>query len=169
MTNLKEFRELGLKITWLLLFIGYKGNPVFSNELTTNQIIEYAIDTYSFNTTNNLLLELIIEKDTEKISRLLEKLSDIEDTCFDIEYRKWRALFVSKKIAKKNSSYIDGLFELGDIWIKLGYPDDSPFVFQGRKNNILPEEYYTQQNYEILYSKHHAWLTDELKFIKNSQ
>lgn len=169
MTNLKEFRELGLKITWLLLFIGYKGNPVFSNELTTNQIIEYALDAYSIDSTNNLLLDLILETNTEKISGLLKKLSDIEDVCFDIEFRKWRVLFVSKKIAKKNSNFIDGLCELGDIWIKLGYPEDSPFIFQGRKNNISPNKYYTKQNYDDLYFKHHAWLMDELRFIKNRQ
>lgn len=169
MTYLKEFRELGLKITWKLLFIGYKGNPIFSDELTTNQIIEYALDVYSIDATNNLLLELILEERTENVSSLLESLSNIENTCFDIEFRKWRVLFVSKKIAKKNSNYIDGLCELGDIWIKLGYPDDSPFIFQGRNNNISPENYYTKQNYDDLYFKHQVWIADELRFIKNSQ
>ena len=53
--------------------------------------------------------------------------------------------------------------------MKLGFPEDSPHIFQGRNNNITPEEYYTQENYDYLYEKHIEWLQKEIKSIKCNQ
>ena len=76
---------------------------------------------------------------------------------------------VAKRIEKKNPSYIDGLMELSDLWIELEFPNDSPHIFQGRENNITPQEYYTKQNYDKLFSKHKEWLKNEINYVLSNQ
>jgi hypothetical protein len=58
---------------------------------------------------------------------------------------------------------------LFDFWAQLDYPIDSPHVIQGRGNNITPEEYYTQENYDNIYNMHVDWLKKEIKYILDNQ
>lgn len=170
MIKLKDFEEIGLKITWKLLFLGYRGHPIFSNKLEINEIFNYALDVYSVNSDNDLILNLITETDNEnKISLILKELSEKENTSYEIEVRKLRLIYVKNRIKIKNDNYIDGLCELSDMWIELNYPEDSPFVFQGRNNDITPKDYYTYENYNKIFMDHQIWFDKELKFIKNNQ
>ena len=68
--------------------------------------------------------------------------------------------------SKKNNDFIDGLLELTDLWCKLDYPKDSPHVIQGLDNFLSPTEYYTKENYDILYKKNYEWFVKELSFLQ---
>ena len=43
MTKITEINELGFKVTWRLLFLGYYGNEFFSIQFEGDGIIDYAI------------------------------------------------------------------------------------------------------------------------------
>ena len=103
---------------------------------------------------------------TEEINELLIKLSKSEKVDCDIEYRKWRVIYVLKHLPNIHDDYIQGLIELGDIWASLDFPDDSPHVFQGKNNSITPNEYYTQENYIRLLESHREWLEKEITDLK---
>ena len=95
------------------------------------------------------------ETETEEINKILKKLSLKEKTTFNLEFRKWRIIYVINTIKNiDKNDYISGLIELGDLWEKLGYPQDTPHIIQGRFNTFTPEEYYTEENYKFLLIKH---------------
>lgn len=105
--------------------------------------------------------------DYEFILSLVQDLVE-ENKNSDIEKRKIRLVIVNNTLNKKNKDFIAGLMELTDLWSELGYPEDSPHIIQGLNNSISPSEYYTQQNYDILYNKNHDWFMKELMFYKNN-
>lgn len=89
----------------------------------------------------------------------------IEYAINDIENRKIRIAVVNKVVKNKNDNFIHGLKELTELWTGLEYPADAPHTIQGRDNDILPTEYYTQENYNILFEKNKEWLTRELEYL----
>lgn len=171
MIKIKEFNDYDFKITWKLLYLGYRGNDVFANQLSVSDILNYAIEQLENEACDELVCELAseYERNTENIANLLKELAEKEDSNENLESRKWRALIVAKELATKNDNFINGLLSLGDLWIQLGFPKDSPHVFQGKDNNIAPEEYYTEENYCKIYEEHIAWLNNEIQFIKYNQ
>lgn len=170
MIKLIEFKNIGFKITWKLLKIGFKGEKQFSNMLSSNEIIDYAISQLDSNHDEDLL-DLASSKpnEIEDINMSLDKLAQKEKSDYSVEYRKWQLLYVTKNMPKKDEEFITGLCELGDIWAYLDFPSESPHIFQGRDNNITPTEYYTSDNFLTLYNKHIEWLEKERTEIINIQ
>jgi hypothetical protein len=166
-----QFKNYNFTITWKLLYLGFKGSAEFGSQLSTNDILNYAIEKLEDNCDDKLICDLAIEREdnTAGIVCILKKLADREDTDMTVELRKWRVLTVANELKTKNDNFIDGLVSLTDLWITLNYPEDTPHIFQGRNNSITPEEYYTEENYCMLYEKHIKWLNAEIKFIKSKQ
>ena len=169
MIKIRDFTEKGFGITWTLLDIGFDGSVKFSKQLSGQDIIDYAIDRIEKGdeSPDVVLLAGSHASNTEEISELLKKLSDDEKVDGDVEFRKWRVLYVSNHLPHVQDDYIQGLIELGDIWAYFDFPDDSPHVFQGRNNDIVPNEYYTQKNYERLLDAHKRWLDEEITHLRN--
>ena len=67
----------------------------------------------------------------------------------------------------KQNNCVNGLSVLNDIWLKLGVVENCPHIFQGVGNDILPEDYYTKENYSKLYDAHLTWLEKEINLLKN--
>jgi len=171
MIKIKDFIEKGFEITWTLLNIGFDGSAKFKKQLNEQDIIDYAISKIENGdeSLDVVLLASLHAANTEEISELLKKLSDSEKVNVDGEFRKWRAIYVSKHLPDIQDDCIQGLIELGDIWAMFDFPDDSPHVFQGRNNNITPKEYYTQENYERLLEIHRKWLDKEIAYLRNKE
>lgn len=155
---------MNLPITWTLIDIGFKGSEIFRDELTANEIIDYAISLLTNDNYFEEVAELAIEREEnkEEINRYVNILSSYEKCDKNKEFEKWVLCYVNKMLQKKCKNCIDGLIELGDIWLKLGMPKDSPHIFQGVNNTITPQEYYTMQNYENLYRAHINWVKNKL-------
>lgn len=171
MTNIKEIEKLNFKITWKLLYLGFSGSNVFANQLLASDIIDYAIEQLENSDCDDIVCELAGEynNNTENISNLLKKLAEKEKSDENLELRKWQSIIVAKEIENKNKNPIEGLINLGDIWIHLDFPEDSPHIFQGRNNNITPMQYYTDENYNKIYENHQRWLKNEIDFIIKNQ
>lgn len=169
MIKIKEFIEKGFEITWTLLNIGFDGSAKFKKQLDVQDIINYAINKMEDGdeSLDVVLLASSHAANAEEISELLKNLSKSEKVNTDVECRKWRVLCVSKNLPNIQDEYIQGLIELGDIWLMFDFPDNSPHVFQGRNNSITPNEYYTQENYEKLLENHRKWLDKEIADLRN--
>ena len=165
----KDFIDNKIKITWKLINIGYIGSNTFKNELSTEEILNYAIKCSCDDKIQDTNLELLAceyKENIEQIDMYIKKLADSEDSNFEREFRKWRAIYVKIEL-KKQSNYWTGLIHLNDIWSKFDFPNDSPYILQGVNNNITPKEYYTEENYIYLYEKIIKWLQIELEYLRN--
>ncbi|MDE7252852.1 MAG: DUF2247 family protein [Acetatifactor sp.] len=165
MIRLKDIKQLGLFITWRLLYLG-----VQSGHIETEEVIEYAIEKLEEGSEREEIRELAgaYAEEHEEICNVLWKLTEQEDTQNDIENRKIRAVIVSRVLKTKNKNCINGLMDITDLWIELGYPDDSPHIIQGKGNCVSPSEYYTMDNYNFLYEKNVEWLKMELEDLRKN-
>jgi hypothetical protein len=168
MVKIKDFIEKGFKITWTLIDLGFEGSAKFEKQLDGQDIIDYAVGRVEKgdDTFEAVLLAGLPSPKDEEINSLLKHLSKNEKVDCDVEFRKWRVIYVLKHLPNTKDEYIQGLIELGDIWAKFDFPDDSPHVFQGRNNLITPEKYYTKENYEKLLENHKKWLDKEVADLK---
>lgn len=169
MIKIRDFIEKEFGISWTLLNMGWDGSAKFKRQLAGQDIIDFAMSKMEDGdeSIDVVLLASSHATDAEEISELLKRLSDGEEVDADNEFRKWRAIYVSKNLPDIQAEYIQGLIELGDIWALLDFPDDSPHVFQGRNNSITPNEYYTKENYVKLLEKHQEWLEKEIADLES--
>lgn len=166
MIRLENVKQLGLSITWRLLYVA-----ICEKQLQEKDVIEYAIEKLEEGDDRSEVCELAgsYVDEQEDIRNLLWELLKQENTKDDNEKRKLRAVIVNNALRIKYDNYIDGLMNLTDLWISLGYPSDSPHIIQGRDNNITPSEYYTADNYNLLYERNVEWLMTELEYLKTNQ
>lgn len=170
MIKLSNFNELGIAITWTIIDIGFKGNDIFSGQLSADDIINYAMETLEKDNYPETVAELASEsvESTEQIADYIKKLSGEENVNTNCEIEKWKVCYVYQCVKVKHENYIDGLCELGDIWLKIGLPHDNPHIYQGVNNGISPKEYYTQKNYDELFEAHHKWIKSRLEMYRNT-
>ena len=164
MKMIENIKNLNINITWRLLYIA-----VQEKMISPEDVIEYAADIFMQGDDRMAICELAgaDNNDLEYIKEKLFELVQDENSDKDFEERKIRAVVLSEELKEKNSNYINGLMKLIELWVRFGYPADSPHVIQGRDNNISPTDYYTQSNYDKLYAKNKEWLEKELYFLKN--
>lgn len=165
MIKLNEIKRMEFTITWRLLYLGFT-QEYFDGK----DVIDYAIDKLRESDDEEVCeLAGTGEYEKDRIRELLQELMLQESTQDEVEFRKIRATAVSRVLQSKNENYIDGLMELTELWVGFDFPNDSPHTFQGRYNEITPEEYYTQENYENLFNKNILWLNKEVSYLKKYQ
>lgn len=157
------------EITWKAIDIGFRGEGIFVNQLSVRNIIDYALLQMEQGNEDEVLTELACEYDTnfEEVDRLVKVLANNEGTSYNIEFRKWRVLYVRRSLPMDKTEYVKGLIELRDIWVELDFPEDSSHVFQGKENDVAPEQYYSKENYLSLLQKHREWIQREISELKN--
>ena len=162
MIKIADIKELKLNITWRMLYRG-----LLEKQIPISEIVEYAMEQLEKGDDRIEICELAgsSDNDLEDIMNILYELADEEKSQDDLEDRKLRATRVNIFLKDKNTNCIDGLMGLTELWLELGYTDDSPHIIQGKDNNISPVEYYTDANYDYLYKKNKNWLSDEVNFL----
>ena len=165
MIRIDDIVKMGFSVTWKAIDIGFKGSKVFCNELSTRDVIDYALTQLEKQDGDETLAELAFEydNDVESVNHLVKELANKESTDYGVEFRKWCILYVEKNLPNENDDYIAGLLKLGDIWAALDFPEESPHIYQGRGNDITPKQYYTEENYRELLCKHKEWIDKEAK------
>ncbi len=166
MISIEDVKQLELKITWKFLYV-----CICEKQMLIETVIEYAMNKIEEGDERIEIFELagayIGEK--EYICDLILRLGQNEESSLEFEKRKLRVILVKKVLEYKNDNYIDGLMDLTDLWIGLGYPQDSPHILQGIGNNIAIKDYYTQEYYDFLYQRNVTWLKNEVRSIINNQ
>ena len=170
MDILNKIKKLGFKITWKFIKIGFKSNTIFENQLNSSDVLSFALEQL-YNSQNedveNLACEYLYNID--KIEFYLNKLADKEKSDYEIEFRKWRVFYVINNLPDQSYNCVHGLCALGDIWCALGFPKDSPHIYQGIGNSLSPTQYYTDENYEMILKRHIDWIAKEISVIKENQ
>lgn len=162
MIKIADIKELKLNVTWRMLYRG-----MLEKQIPISEIVEYAMEQLGKGVDRIEICELAgsNDGDLDDVINILYELADEEKCQDDFEDRKLRAVRVNNFLKDKNTNSIDGLMGLTELWLELGYTDDTPHIIQGIDNNISPVEYYTDANYNYLYEKNKQWLRDEVDFL----
>ena len=165
MITLEDFKNNNLKINWKVIDIGCLGSKIFKNELSYDDIINFSLE--EFDEKNKLILRIVASgrDEYQEIGCLVQELANIEKSEYKLAFEKWKLVYIKKNFPKLNKNVIQGLIELNDLWVKLDFPEDSPCILQGVKNNISPQEYYTEENYIYLYNRHLDWIRDKSNYL----
>ena len=165
MITLEDFKNNNLKINWKVIDIGCLGSKIFKNELSYDDIINFSLE--KFDEKKKLILRIISSDRDEyqEMAYLVQELANIEKSEYKLAFEKWKLVYVKKNFPKLNKNIIQGLIELNELWFRLDFPEDSPYTLQGVKNNISPQEYYTEENYIYLYNKHLNWIRDKSNYL----
>lgn len=162
MIKIADIKELKLNITWRMLY-----RAILEKYISIREIVEYAMEQLEKGDNRIEICELAgsNDNDLDDVLNILYELADEEKSQDDFENRKLRAVRVNNFLKHKSTNCIDGLMGLTELWLELGYTDDTPHIIQGKDNNISPVEYYTDANYNYLYEKNKRWLRDEVNFL----
>ncbi len=153
-SKIDEIKSLGIMINWTFLDIGFNSETPFSRQLSTTDILDYAIDQLAHHNADELVLTLAIEdiQNFYEIDTILKKLADKENADRCLELSKWKVYYLFCNL-QKEENYIDGICKLADIWETVGsYEERSTFI-QGVGNFLDPQSFYTKENYDVLFAK----------------
>jgi hypothetical protein len=165
--TIQQLKELGFNINWTLLRIGYEGQQFLPRLISSDNILQYAECLLeSMDSGYELIAQLIDSNDEMEFHNVLEKLALAERVIPSIQQRKLRVYVVHETLKTLPEDYCNGLFELTDLWISLGLPDDCPHTIQGRNNSYTPQEYYTQDTFDLLLAKNKKWVKEEINAIR---
>lgn len=162
MIKIGDVKKLNFTITWRLLYRG-----ILKKQLKVEDVVEYAMEQLEKGDDRIEICELagFCDSNLDDILNVLFELANEENGQDEFEDRKLRAVIISNILKVKKNNCIDGLMELTELWMELGYPNDSPHIIQGKDNNISPIDYYTDDNYNCLYEKNCEWLRNEISFL----
>lgn len=168
--TIEKLQDLGFKINWTLLKIGYEDHDFLPKLISADVIIRYAEDLIeTMESKYELIVQLISSNDEWEFNEILDKLARGENVEEWIQYRKLRVFYIINTLDTLPDDYLNGLLELTEIWVSLGLPDDSPHVIQGRGNTYTPLEYYTQDVFISLLEKNKQWIKQEIENINSME
>lgn len=166
MTNKLDLMQANnLKVNWSSILLGLRGFGKFIGQLSTKDVIEFAINLVSHDDCQpNEVWKIasLSDKEGNEIHQLVQNLAVKETNSEYEEQRKWRAILLKQTLEELPQDYLNGLILLTDFWDKFSFPSDSPHTVQGRGNDMSPIEYYTNKNYLEIVEAHKRWLSDEL-------
>lgn len=168
MNKLQLLKNMGFRINWSLVRIGYCGEKNIPPQLTKNEVVDFAsliLETARKEDYEPLAVLITGSKNKSEFIEALDTLSKSEITCSALEYKKWRVFLVKQTLEKIDTDYTSGLLQLTELWISLGLPNDSPHIVQGRNNSITPQEYYSKKTFDNIVIRHREWVEKEINNI----
>ncbi len=160
MKKIDSLIQMKFDITWEIIRLGWLGPGDFQRQLSVDEISAFAeveIEK-AYGIKLDYISELCVTKDEESID---ENLMHLSPEISERTVRIWRVLLLKELLDILPDDPLKGLIELTDFWLKFGNPEDSPHTIQGVGNIIQPLEYYTDQNYINIISKHKTWVDKE--------
>ena len=163
--KLENINNIGLKITWKFILIGYKGYMHLNSQITKDDICKY-IENHINEKDNGKYIELLVnEHDDYAFEKTLRNFANKEYSDLNLQIDKWILYLTKVMIDNLKSDYYENLLEINDFWVSLGQPEYCPHIFQGVNNEIEPEDYYTIEMYDKILKIHKEWIKKEIKRI----
>jgi Uncharacterized protein conserved in bacteria (DUF2247) len=171
---IKELQELGLKVGWGTILIGWNWTTRGLGLVGPDEIRDFALQELQrpgSSANQEAITELIGLRDdeSERIGQIIRQIARTEIYDPTIETRKWRLLLLHNLLRRLPPDPIYGLTGLTEFWQDCGFPEDSPHIVQGRDNAIDPFEYYTETNYQEVLDKHRGWEILELESLRGRE
>ena len=166
MNKLMLISNIGFKVSWKLIYVGLYGYEEIPTVITRNDVIEY-LDSLliSENDQTDDIITLIYEEDLERFDKLLKKFALNDFSNIVLQKCKWRAFLLKELLNSISHDCLQGLLELMEFWISMGYSDSCPQYIPNNASET--KNYFTQEVYESMLNKNHAWLDKEILDIIN--
>lgn len=165
--NLALLEEIGFRISWTLLRLGYHECGFVPPMFSQKDICGYAAKCIEAKKDQDIRVAMLLgaEKDGYEFAEILNDLARSEAVDVELQSRKLRALFLYGQFSALPDDYENGLMELYQVWGTLGFPDDCPFQAWVRDRLLTATEDYTQSTYEALKRANFEWLYQETASI----
>lgn len=167
MNKLEKIKEIGFKITWKFIKIGYFGYKFVQKQITKQELCEYSyslLEKKEFNYNEIAQLTNIKLEDYE-LNQIFDKLIKFDNSNIELQYQKWVIFLTKEMIENLNGNYFENLLTITEFWLSLGQPKNSPHIFQAVGNQITPQEYYTEEIYNLILHRHKEWINKEIQRI----
>jgi hypothetical protein len=123
--------------------------------ISPKEIVDYSLSFIDKTDDDRIFaLSALHESEYDEIPLLLQEIAEDEKTEFNVEFKKFRALYVSKNLPCESSDYVGGLVHLNELWAKFEFPMDSPNVYYEFKE-------YSEEKFRELLKKHYEWIENE--------
>jgi len=171
MIKLIEFENENLIVNWKTIELGLEGIGSIPSQITMDDILDFAVKSVQKNDYNQEILELagLSTDNSEEIQKMVKKIVEKYEKNIDEqkEKRKLRLILLMKTMRNLNNNPLYGLIELTDFWQSVNdFGDKIPHTIQGVANEIAPEDYYTEKNFNSIINKHKDWIKNELKALR---
>lgn len=164
---ISKFEVRNIEITWTLLLICFDSKNLPKNctyeqrFISGDEITNYAANSMEFNDDPQIVSLAILSGDEhEEILYLLRQLSNKEDCDYDLEYKKFRAMYIYENLPDSDDDFMHGILKISEIWDKLGFPADSPNIYYKFND-------FSQSNFKNLLDINKTWLHNEFETLKS--
>lgn len=166
MRFVEHAERLGIPMTWGTVRCAWEGMEGVPRLITVAEVQHFALQQVECASCDELTLvaDLTSQDDHPEISR---ELAENAPEILGREFRVCRLLYVRRALEELPDEPIGGLMELTSLWGRMGYPEDAPHVVQGRGNNMVPAEYFTEENLRAVVDRHWTWVSSELAFVRS--
>lgn len=171
MNKLKLIDDVGLRITWKLIYIGLNGRGEIPKSITRGDIIDFLSESLTeINPETDKTVELICNKDDdERFCKLIKEFADGDESDILLQKRKWVVCLLKILIDNINSDHMQGLLELTEFWMTVGADSACPIVFPEKGDGSSVTEFFTETSYIMNLNKCRDWLVREINDIKKSE
>ena len=168
MNKLFEIEELGLRITWKLIWLGLNGKDDMAEQLRKEDALEYLNEKlgYSEHYIDEMIFILCNCEDDERTDRYLKRLAERENTSEIIQYRKWQVYLLERILVQPKDDPLQGMLELMEYWTSAGDMSRTPFSLPTQKT---AHAYFTSANYQECFAKSKAWARSEIQNIQQTE
>jgi hypothetical protein len=106
---------------------------------------------------------------TDEIIAILRELCEIFHISESIFMRKWRCYLLDDLIISSDPDSFYSLIWISEFWMQWQdkLSDEIPHTYQSVKNNISPEEYYSQENINRILQFNSEWVSKEQEFLSS--
>ena len=185
MTHFARLRKQ-FAVNWTTVSVGWKGLGVFSPWpersaefpplLSVNELAAYANERLASSSDaaeDEFVVRLLsLDLHTESRETITEHLARLSNLCgcdSSRELRKWRIVILEDLLDFIPSDPLYGLIALTEFWQNFGFPPDSPHEVQGKGSTLSPDDYYEENNFQRLVSRHKTWIEQEKTAMEADQ
>jgi hypothetical protein len=153
-------------IDWGVVFLGVVGVPGLAERLRPSFVKDFANDQLEKISIEDPLLDIVVDLATDsdrtsiELREALEKMCEVESIDMSRARRRWRAVSLEGILSDLDPNPVYGLIKLSEFWAAWGWPDDCPTSMRSN-NEISPQDYYLQSNYEHVIADHRSWIAKE--------
>lgn len=165
---LADVDQMGFRLTWKFINIGLYGREEVCAQISHDEMFEYfeiLLET-ECDELEDVIELLCVKKEPFELDKLINELSENEQSDFAFELHKWRLYLLKKILDNRNEDFLQNLLALMEFWLPIRDKIECPHLFpEPDTNSDSVKEYFTEKMHAKLVNRNHAWLQKEIKKV----
>ncbi len=129
------------------------------------QLAEEALADVETDEQTRKLVDLIDAAEPGAVTEALTALAPVLPDADSDAHRSWVCVLLWDALGTLPSDPLYGLIALTDFWETMGRPAWKPHSVQGIDDALTPNEYYTDDRFNLALTRHSQWLEREVARI----